>query len=102
MLGQLCEPLAPERAGGAWLPGAGAVGVVRAGAVLVVVEPAVVEPVDVAALAIAAPPPAIADVAAIATSSGLSLRMSSPPFVWTAADIARPASDRGRRRVRVC
>ncbi|HUA04477.1 MAG TPA: hypothetical protein VMB27_11270 [Solirubrobacteraceae bacterium] len=54
-------------------------GAVRAGAVLVVVEP-FVEVVDVAALAIAAPPPAIAVVAAIVTSSGLSLRIWSPPF----------------------
>jgi hypothetical protein len=76
--------------------------VVRAGTVPVVVGPLVVEVVDVAALAIAAPPPAIAAVAAIVTMSGLSLRICSPPFVWTLADVARPASERGRRRVRVC
>jgi hypothetical protein len=83
MLGQLCEPLLPERPGGAWLPWLGAVGVVRAGAVLVVVALPVVELVDVAAFAIAAPPPAIAAVAAIVTSSGLILRICSPPFWWT-------------------
>jgi hypothetical protein len=56
------------------------VGVVRAGAVPVVVEPSLVEVVDEAAFAIAAPPPAIAAVAASVTSSGLSLRIWSPPF----------------------
>jgi hypothetical protein len=55
---------------------------VGAGAVLVVVEPPLVELVDVAAFAIAAPPPAITAVAAIATSTGLSLRIFSPPFVF--------------------
>jgi hypothetical protein len=69
--------------------------------VLVVVALPVVELVDVAAFAIAAPPPAIAAVAATVTSSGLILRICSPPFCSTAADVARPASDPGRRRVRV-
>jgi hypothetical protein len=76
----LCEPLPPERPGGAWLPWPGVVGVVRAGAVLVFVEAPLVELVDVAAFAIAAPPPAIAAVAATDTSSGFSLRICSPPF----------------------
>jgi hypothetical protein len=58
----------------------GAVGVVRAGAVLVVVALPVAELVDVAAFAIAAPPPAIAPVRATVTSSGFSLRICSPPF----------------------
>jgi hypothetical protein len=72
MFGQLCEPPL-------WLPGAGAV-VVRAGAVEDVVDPLLVVVLDVAALAIAAPPPAIAAVAAIVTSRGRSLRICSPPF----------------------
>jgi len=75
MFGQLCVPLLPERPGGAWLPWPGAVGAVRAGAVLFVVEPPDVELVDVAAFAIAAPPPASAAVAATVTSSGFSLRI---------------------------
>jgi hypothetical protein len=87
MFGQLWEPLPPELPpelpGGAWLPWSGAVGVVRAGAVVVVVGPPLelVELVDVAALAIAAPPPAIAAVAATVTSNGFSLGICSPPFV---------------------
>jgi hypothetical protein len=36
---------------------------------------------DVAAFAIAAPPPAMAAVAAMVTSSGLNLRIGSPPFI---------------------
>jgi hypothetical protein len=80
MLGQLCEPL-PDLPDGAWFPCPGAVGAVRAGAVLVAVELPLVELVDVAAFAIAAPPPASAEVAAIVTSSGFSLRIWSPPFV---------------------
>jgi hypothetical protein len=79
----------------------GAVGAVRAGAVLVVVALPLVELVDVAAFAIAAPPPAIAAVAATVTSSGLSLRICSPPFCWSTANVPRSASDPGRRRVRV-
>jgi hypothetical protein len=35
----------------------------------------------VAAFAIAAPPPAMAAVAAMVTSSGLILRIGSPPFI---------------------
>jgi hypothetical protein len=80
----LCEPLPPDWPGEASLPGRRAVGAVRAGAVVVVVEPPLVELVelvDVAAFAIAAPPPAIAAVAATVTSSGLILRICSPPFV---------------------
>jgi hypothetical protein len=84
MFGQLWEPLPPELPGGAWLPWSGAVGAVRAGAVPVVVDPPLVELVeldDVAAFAIAAPPPAIAAVAATVTSNGFSLGICSPPFV---------------------
>jgi hypothetical protein len=58
MLGQFLDPFAPA---------GGAVGIVFAGAVVVVLE--AVEEVDVAALAIAAPPPASKPVAAsVATS----------------------------------
>jgi hypothetical protein len=49
--------------------------------VLVVLELPLVVLVDVAALAIAAPPPTSADVTAIVTSSGFNLRIRSPPFV---------------------
>ena len=80
MLGQLCGPL-PERPGEVWLPCPGAVVAVRAGAVLFVAELPLVARVDVAAFAIAAPPPASADVAAIVASSGFNLRICSPPFV---------------------
>jgi hypothetical protein len=98
MFGQWCDPL-----GGAWLPCPGAVGVVRDGAVDDVVVPLPVEvDVDVAALAIAAPAPASAAVAATVTSMGLNLRIWSPPFSWTAADVPRAASEPGRRHVRVC
>jgi hypothetical protein len=71
MFGQWCEPL-----GGAWLPDRGAVVVVGAGVVedVVVPLPDEVVDVDVAAFAIAAPPPAIAAVAATVTSKGLNLR----------------------------
>jgi hypothetical protein len=100
MLGQLCEPL-PEWPGKALLPWPGVVGAVRGGAVAVVVELPLVELVDVAAFAIAAPPPAIAAVAATVTNSGLRLRICSPPFVLTAADVALVASDPGRSGVRV-
>jgi hypothetical protein len=79
----------------------GAVGAGRAGAVLVVVALPVVELVDVAAFAIAAPPPAIAAVAAIVTSSGFILRICSPPLWLTATDVPRPASALRRRWVRV-
>jgi hypothetical protein len=75
MFGQLWPPL-PR--GGAGLVRPGAV-VVVCGVVVVLVLPGVVP--DVAALAIAAPPPARAAVAAIVTSSGLILRIGSPPFV---------------------
>jgi hypothetical protein len=54
--------------------------VVRGGVVDDVVVPLLVEVVDVAAVAIAAPPPAIAAVAATVTSRGLNLRIRSPPF----------------------
>jgi hypothetical protein len=79
MFGQWCDP-----AGGAWLPGLGVVGV-RTGVVEDVVVPLPVEVVvvDVAAFAIAAPPPAIAAVAATVTSRGLNLCTYSPPFSWT-------------------
>jgi hypothetical protein len=100
MFGQLCEP-EPERPGGAWLPGPGAAGAVRAGVVDDVVVPLPLDVLDVAAVAIAAPPPAIAAVAAIVTSRGLNLRIYSPPFGWTAPDVPRPASAPGRRRLRV-
>jgi hypothetical protein len=92
-LGQLWEPLPRALPGGAWLPWSGAVGFVRAGAVLVVVDPPLVELVeldDVAAFAIAAPPPAIAPVAAIVTSRGLSLRICSPPFVVDRHGLSSP------------
>jgi hypothetical protein len=52
--------------------------VVVCGGVVVLVLPGVVP--DVAALAIAAPPPAMAAVATSVTSSGLILRIS-PPFI---------------------
>jgi hypothetical protein len=80
----LCEPL-PARPGGAWLPWAGGVVLLCAGVVDDVVVPLPVEAldVDVAAFAIAAPPPAIAAVAATVTSSGFSLRICSPPFWLT-------------------
>jgi hypothetical protein len=100
MFGQWCElPLEPP--GGAWRPCPGAVVVVRGGVVDDVVVPLLVEVVDVAAVAIAAPPPAIAAVAATVNSRGLNLRIRSPPFGWTDRDVPRPASDPGRRRVRV-
>jgi len=54
--------------------------VVRGGVVDDVVVPLPVEVVDVAAVAIAAPPAAIAAVAATVTSRGLNLRICSPPF----------------------
>lgn len=80
MFGQLCE-LPPDPPGGACLPWPGAVVVVRGGVVDdVVVSLLELVDVDVAALAIAAPPPAIAAVAAIVTSRGLNLRIYSPPF----------------------
>jgi hypothetical protein len=100
MFGQWCE-LPPDLPGGAGCPGPGAVVVVRGGAVDDVVVPLPVEVVDVAAVAIAAPPPAIAAVAATVTSRGLNLRICSPPFGWTDTDIPGPASEPGRRRVRV-
>jgi hypothetical protein len=53
--------------------------VVVCAGVVTLVLPVVVP--DVAALAIAAPPPAMAAVAAMVTSSGLILRIGSPPFV---------------------
>lgn len=71
MLGQFLDPFAPR---------GGAVGIVFAGAVFV--EFGVVEEVDVAALAIAAPPPASKPVAASVATRGLIRCMSgSPPFV---------------------
>ena len=60
MLGQFLDPFAPA---------GGAVGIVFAGAVVVVLE--AVEEVDVAALAIAAPPPASKPVAASVATRGL-------------------------------
>jgi hypothetical protein len=68
---------------------------------VVVPLPAEVVDVDVAAFAIAAPPPAIAAVAAIVTSSGFILRICSPPLWLTATDVPRPASALRRRWVRV-
>jgi hypothetical protein len=71
MLGQFLDPFAPA---------GGAVGIVFAGAVVVVLE--AVEEVDVAALAIAAPPPASKPVAASVATRGLIRCMfGSPPFV---------------------
>jgi hypothetical protein len=64
----------------------------------VLVLPGVV--VDVAALAIAAPPPAIAAVAARVTISGLTLRIGSPPFIDHPDGACRPSAS-GRRGVRV-
>lgn len=100
MPGQLWEPL-PERPGGAWLPAAGFDVLVCAGVVEDAVALDPVDVLDVAAVAIAAPPPAIAAVATTVTSKGLSLSICSPPFGLTKADSARPASGPGRRRVRV-
>jgi hypothetical protein len=60
--------------------------------VVVLVLPVVVP--DVAALAIAAPPPAMAAVATIVTSSGLPLRIGSPPFI----DHAEPCGPHVGRR----
>jgi hypothetical protein len=78
MLGQLLDPFAP--AGGAFPPAGGAVGIVFAGAVVAVLEAA--EEVDVAALAIAAPPPASKPAAASVATRGLIRCMfGSPPFV---------------------
>jgi hypothetical protein len=69
MLGQFFDPFAPR----------GAVGIVFADVVVVL---AVVEEVDVAALAIAAPPPASKPVAARVATKGLIRTMfGSPPFV---------------------
>jgi hypothetical protein len=82
MFGQWCE-LPPDPPGGACRPGLGAVVVVRGGVVDDVVVPLPVEVVDVAAVAIAAPPPAIAAVAATVTSRGPHLLICSPPFGWT-------------------
>jgi hypothetical protein len=71
MFGQLClAPPLPCDGAGLVRPG---VVVVVCGVVAVLVLPGVV--VDVAAFAIAAPPPAIAAVAARVTISGLTLRI---------------------------
>jgi hypothetical protein len=102
MFGQLCER-PPDPPGGTCLPGPGAVVLVRGGVVDDVVVPLPVEvvEVDVAALASAAPPPAIAAMAAIVTSRGLNLRIWSPPFVGPEPDVPRPPSEPGRRPIRV-
>ena len=104
MFGQLCEPR-PGWPGAAWPPPClgGVVGV-RAGVVVDVVAPLPVDVVDVdeAALAIAAPPPAIAAVATTVTSRGLNLRKLLTSFRVNEPDVPRAASERGRRRVRVC
>lgn len=72
MLGQFRDPFAPR---------GGAVGIVCAGVVFVEFG-VVVEEVDVAALAIAAPPPASKPVAASVATRGLIRCMfGSPPFV---------------------
>jgi hypothetical protein len=68
--------------------------VVVCGDLVVLVLPFVV--LDVAALAIAAPPPAMAAVAAMVTSSGLILRIVHL-LSSTAPDGARRASHVGRR-----
>ncbi len=73
MLGQLCEPLRPL-AGGAWE--AGAVVLVPLAVVLAVV-------LDVAAFAIAAPPPASAAVIARVLSSGLIRRGIFVHLLWS-------------------
>ena len=79
MLGQFLDPFAPARA---------PVGIVFAGAVVAVLEAA--EEVDVAALAIAAPPPASKPVAASVATRGLIRGMfCSPPLVALA--ISSPA-----------
>ena len=84
-MGQFLDPFAP--AGGAFAPAGGAVGIVFAGAVVAVLEAA--EEVDVAALAIAAPPPASKPVAARVATSGLIRTMfGSPPFVALATSCA--------------
>ena len=49
---------------------------------------------DVAALAIAAPPPAMAAVAARVTNSGLILRIASPPFIDHRTRCVRPVGFR--------
>ena len=86
MLGQFLDPFAP--AGGAFAPAGGPVGIVFAGAVVAVLEAA--EEVDVAALAIAAPPPASKPAAAsVATRGVIRGMVGSPPLVALA--ISSPA-----------
>lgn len=69
MLGQFLDPFAPR----------GAAGIVFADVVVVL---AFVEEVDVAALAIAAPPPASKPVAAsVAINGRIRTMFGSPPFV---------------------
>jgi hypothetical protein len=72
--------------------------VVVCGVVVALVLPLVVP--DVAAFAMAAPPPARAAVAASVTASGLILRMFHL-LSSTIPDGARGPSDAGRRRVRL-
>jgi len=88
MLGQFLDHFAPA---------GGAVGIVFADAVVVVLE--AVEEVDVAALAIAAPPPASKPIAARVATSGLIRTMfGSPPFVAHARSVPRTDVNSGRSR----
>ena len=98
-MGQLWElPLGPgAREPGAREPGAGGVLLV----VLVVLVPD--EDVEeVAALAIAAPPPTMAPVTARVVMRGFSrFRIGFTSFALSDVNIARAASERRRRQVRV-